>query len=95
MRKLLFTASLLATIVATAQFKTPQPSPSASIEQMVGLTEVEIEYSRPGMKGRKVFGEVVPFLDIVHPFFSGQWRLIKYDMTDKIKWVKIFTDIIP
>ena len=41
---------------ANAQIKTPAPSPSQKIEQMVGLTDVTLEYSRPSMKGRKIFG---------------------------------------
>ena len=44
-----------------AQLQTPQPSPSAEVEQMVGLTEVEVEYSRPSMKGRTIFGDLVPY----------------------------------
>ena len=52
--------------VATAismqgQIKTPAPSPSAEIEQVIGLTEVEVEYSRPSMRGRTIFGDLVPF----------------------------------
>lgn len=39
----------------------PQASPPATVKQRVGLTDVEIEYSRPGVKGRKVFGGLVPF----------------------------------
>lgn len=39
----------------------PQPSPSAKVEQVVGLTNVSVEYSRPSAKGRKVFGDVVPY----------------------------------
>ncbi|MFT7343633.1 MAG: hypothetical protein ACI9XP_000207 [Lentimonas sp.] len=50
--------------MVSAQIKTPQPSPTASIEQMVGLTEVEIEYSRPGVKGRTIFGDLLPFGEI-------------------------------
>lgn len=46
---------------ANAQVKTPQPSPKALINQMIGLTDVEIEYSRPGVKGRTIFGDLVPF----------------------------------
>jgi hypothetical protein len=46
---------------ATAQIKTPAPSPSQKIEQTVGLTEVTLEYSRPSMKGRKIFGELADF----------------------------------
>ncbi|MEY2691872.1 MAG: hypothetical protein RIT03_262 [Bacteroidota bacterium] len=48
-------------VSAFAQVKTPQPSPKASLVQTVGLTEVAVDYSRPTMKGRKVFGELVSF----------------------------------
>lgn len=44
-----------------AQIKTPAPSPSQKIEQKVGLTDVTIEYSRPSMKGRTIFGGLVPY----------------------------------
>jgi hypothetical protein len=46
---------------ANAQVTTPELSPSAKTEQKVGLTDIQIEYSRPSSRGRKVFGEVVPF----------------------------------
>jgi len=39
----------------------PKPSPSAEVEQTIGLTEVEIEYSRPSAKGRTVWGDLVPY----------------------------------
>ena len=52
---------LIASFTAEAQVKTPQPSPKAIVNQVVGLTDVEIEYSRPGMKGRTIFGDLVPF----------------------------------
>jgi len=44
-----------------AQIKTPAPSPSSKLEQVVGLTDVSIEYSRPSMKGRTIFGDLVPY----------------------------------
>ncbi|WP_034040390.1 DUF2911 domain-containing protein [Wocania ichthyoenteri] len=44
-----------------AQVTTPQPSPLAKLEQKVGLTDITIEYSRPGVKGRKIFGGLEPF----------------------------------
>lgn len=44
-----------------AQISAPQPSPAAKIEQVVGLTDVTIEYSRPAMRGRTIFGDLVPF----------------------------------
>ena len=40
---------------------TPQPSPKATVEQRVGLTDVSVEYSRPGVRGRTIFGDLVPF----------------------------------
>lgn len=44
-----------------AQIQTPAPSPFSKLEQKVGLTDVTVEYSRPNMRGRKVFGDLVPF----------------------------------
>jgi len=43
------------------QIQMPQASPQATIIQKVGLTDVQVEYSRPSTKGRKIFGELVPF----------------------------------
>lgn len=53
--------ALALSISINAQVQTPQPSPSGKIEQKVGLTDVTIEYSRPGVKGRTVFGDLVPY----------------------------------
>ncbi|GAA4237425.1 DUF2911 domain-containing protein [Postechiella marina] len=44
-----------------AQVKTPAPSPFSKLEQKVGLTDITLEYSRPGVKGRTVFGNLVPY----------------------------------
>lgn len=44
-----------------AQIETPAPSPASKIEQKVGLTDVSVEYSRPAMRGRVIFGNLVPF----------------------------------
>ena len=61
---LLSGAALFLAFGMNAQIKAPQPSPTAELEQMVGLTEVEIEYSRPGKKGRDIFGSLLPFGEI-------------------------------
>lgn len=62
MKKILFTLVLIVgTLVAQAQIKTPQSSPKGYIKQTVGLTDVEVTYSRPGARGRAVFGNLVPF----------------------------------
>jgi len=56
---------LLALVVfsmnAYSQINVPAPSPLSTIEQEVGLSELSITYSRPGVKGRKIFGDLVPF----------------------------------
>lgn len=39
----------------------PQPSPRSELEQRVGLTDVTIDYSRPGVKEREIFGGLVPY----------------------------------
>ncbi|MHA8066519.1 DUF2911 domain-containing protein [Aquirufa sp. ROCK2-A2] len=41
--------------------KTPAPSPSQTIKQDFSLSFVEVNYSRPAVKGRKIFGDIVPF----------------------------------
>ena len=62
MKKIIIAATILIVHLTTqAQIKTPQASPRAVLTQMVGLTEVEVNYSRPGAKGRPVFGNLVPF----------------------------------
>ncbi|MDN5203050.1 DUF2911 domain-containing protein [Fulvivirgaceae bacterium BMA10] len=42
----------------------PRTSPSASVNQTVGLTDVTIKYSRPNVKGRAIFGELVPYGEV-------------------------------
>ncbi|WP_421763070.1 DUF2911 domain-containing protein [Ekhidna sp.] len=61
---------VLITFGATAQINTPQPSPAGSVSSTVGLTDVSIDYFRPGKKGRTIFGEGP---DVLVP--NGQiWR---------------------
>jgi hypothetical protein len=62
MKKLLLIAiAFTLSYSVNAQIQTPAPSPAAKLEQVVGLTTVNIEYSRPAMRGRAIFGELVPF----------------------------------
>lgn len=60
-RSILFIGALVWSSLSHAQVKTPAPSPMGKIEQKVGLTDVAIEYSRPSMKNRLIFGDLVPF----------------------------------
>ncbi|APY00203.1 DUF2911 domain-containing protein [Lacinutrix venerupis] len=62
MKNLLMIALVfVASFTANAQIETPQPSPEAKIEQKVGLTDLTLEFSRPSMRGRAIFGDLVPY----------------------------------
>src|SRR5438046_10613785 len=63
MRKLIFCAAAVAISLAVKaqSIKTPFPSPPQTIKQDFGISNIELSYSRPGIKGRKVFGDLVPF----------------------------------
>ena len=60
MKNILTSLAVLATIAAGAQ-DLPQPSPSTHLEQRVGLTDITLDYSRPSVNGRVIFGDLVPF----------------------------------
>lgn len=56
--------SLSAQTPAAPKLSFPQASPPATLKQQVGITDIEISYSRPSAKGRKVFGGLVPYGEI-------------------------------
>jgi hypothetical protein len=49
---------------AQQQLDLPRPSPNAWVSQMVGVTKISITYSRPGVKGRKIWGGLVPYGEV-------------------------------
>jgi tetratricopeptide (TPR) repeat protein len=58
----LFSFFCFAVVCADAQtIKTPQPSPTQTLKQDFGISSIDLIYSRPGMKGRKIFGDLVPY----------------------------------
>ncbi len=63
MKKLFISiAAVLTAFFSNAQtLTTPQPSPTQTIKQNFGLSNIELSYSRPGVKGRKIFGDLVPY----------------------------------
>ena len=58
---MLFIAVFALSFCNYAQIQTPQPSTFSKVEQKVGLTDVALEYSRPNMRNRVIFGDLVPY----------------------------------
>jgi tetratricopeptide (TPR) repeat protein len=63
MKKIVLAACFLSAALFTnaQQLRTPQPSTTTLVKQDFGLGTIELSYSRPNMKGRKIFGDLVPF----------------------------------
>lgn len=64
MKKLILSLSCAICLLQAAdaqQLRTPAPSPATTIKQEFALSNVEVTYSRPAMRGRKIFGDLVPF----------------------------------
>ena len=59
----LISLCVLVAFGANAQINLPQPSPAGSVSSTVGITEVTIDYFRPGVKGRKIFGTGEDYLE--------------------------------
>lgn len=64
---LLFALALSAPALRAQEIRLPQPSPAAKVGLAVGITDVEITYHRPGVKGRGIWGGLVPYGEV--------WRL--------------------
>ena len=75
MKRSLIVCLLCAASVCQAQLKTPAPSPTASIKQDFGISSIELIYSRPGMKGRKIFGDLVPWNEVWRTGANSATRL--------------------
>lgn len=63
--------------------KTPQPSPTQTLKQNFALGEITLEYSRPGVKGRTVFGDLVPFGKV---WRTGANQSTKITTTEDLKF---------
>ena len=61
MKKLLLTTFLALSVAAYSQFTLPAASPRQKVEQQFSMSKITVDYGRPGVKGRKIFGDLVPF----------------------------------
>jgi tetratricopeptide (TPR) repeat protein len=72
------------TLSARAEIKTAAPSPAAEVKQVIGLTEFTIKYSRPGVKGRTIYGGLVPYDELWRTGANAPTR-ISFDKAIKLE----------
>ena len=68
--------------VAAQTFTPPRPSPGAKVQQTVGTTDLSVNYSRPGVKGRAIWGALVPFGE---PWRTGANEATTFTCSDAIQ----------
>jgi len=78
---LLLSAVLLAGFVPAQEVEYPRASPKAVITQTVGTTTVTVTYSRPGVKGREIWGKLVPYGE---PWRTGANEATTINFTDPV-----------
>ncbi len=73
---------VLAAAPLAAQFEAPMPSPKAGVTQRVGVTDLSVSYSRPGVKGRVIWGGLVPY---DKPWRTGANRATTLTVSDDVE----------
>lgn len=83
MNRYVFALSLLTgfSLTAVAQIKLPSASPSATVSQQIGLGTVTVEYARPSLKGRTMFGDQVPYGKV---WRAGANKITNLILTDEL-----------
>jgi hypothetical protein len=76
-------ATALIVPVAHAQLKLPRVSPAATVTQTIGLTDLTVTYCRPGVKGRVIWGGLVPYGE---PWRTGANEATRFTTTDAIQF---------
>lgn len=68
---------LATTVLAqTPKVEFPAASPACTLKQRVGLTDIEIDYSRPGVKDRTIFGSLIPYGQVWRTGANGATKII-------------------
>ncbi len=78
MNKFLFTVLISGCIIGSSQaqeLKLPAPSPSTVVKQDFSTSNIEISYSRPSVRGRKIFGDLIPYGEIWRTGANSATRL--------------------
>jgi len=82
--KKIFPAIAFIALAATsqAQVKMPAPSPTQTIKQDFGMGSIELTYSRPNAKGRKIFGDLTPYNKLWRTGANGATKLVFTDVVE-------------
>src|SRR3954451_17549728 len=79
-----FTAVSFLTANVKAQVTMPAPSTTQTIIQDFGMGRIELTYSRPGIKGRKVFGENTELAPVGRPWRTGANAATRIQFSDNV-----------
>ncbi|MBC7998656.1 MAG: DUF2911 domain-containing protein [Leptolyngbya sp.] len=63
-------------LAETVKLEFPAASPACTLKQRVGLTDVEINYSRPGVRGREIFGKQLPYGQVWRTGANGATKVV-------------------
>ena len=75
MKKIILTAFLAVSVSAYSQWNIPVASPRQTVEQQFSMAKISLDYGRPAVKGRKVFGELVPFGQVWRAGANGATKI--------------------
>ena len=83
MKNFILSLFLLVSLNISSQIQTPAPSPATKVQQTIGLTEVTLEYARPSVRNREIFGNLVPY-DKVWRTGANENSVISFSTSVKI-----------
>ena len=88
MKNFILCLFLLVSLNISSQIQTPAPSPATKVQQTIGLTEVTLEYARPSVRNREIFGNLVPY-DKVWRTGANENSVISFSTSVKIGYADV------
>lgn len=82
--RLFLALALLATSLHSQKLNTPQQSPHARVEETVGITAISVDYHRPAVNGRLIWGGLVPN-DVIWRAGANQPTLVSFSTPVKVE----------
>jgi hypothetical protein len=65
MKKAIFSLLFAASLTLSAQnYSVPPASPRQTVDQQLSISDIKVDYGRPAVKGREIFGKLVPFNEV-------------------------------